>query len=501
MKAFIVTVLLAVCQLVGISQQIEQGKVYSDDRKFNTLNIAGISRGYLTLIKARADADELIKDLRIEWYDTLSMERKNMCVLEGCFANRQEFFPEGVITFNNKVYILGSKFDKSSMENVLLLKELIVENGKDELGPSFELMRVKTAFFSFFEKRFQTFISIRGNRLLLAHAGNSSDSDSLLITTKLFDTALNVLKSGNQTIGKLSAQYKVDQIAVDESDNIFVLMHWARSGKTEQKSYYLYAFPSLGTEVVEFNLDTDEYRNNDLRFAVSSGGFLRLAGLYYPGKQKQAEEPIGILYLEVDLNGSEIKRSGVLPFNELLRAPKIKEQLLKDELQTEHIRLTEIGENPNGRMRIFLEHQTSEEICETDFRSNMMQCSVHYYTGNVLIIEMNDEGKADSVHCVFKNQHMVDESMVYLSYLTLSASNKGQFLCYLRDFKDKDQNMFTNSDRCSIALVEIGKNRTMDFEADLPVNIRSGAIQCGSRFYFSGENRSGTCLYRFSGLN
>ncbi|MFN5319496.1 MAG: hypothetical protein ACK5CY_11715 [Bacteroidia bacterium] len=498
MKALIFSALIMLCQLFSMAQQIEQGKVYTDDRKFNIIKLSGISRGYLTLIKGRTDNDELIKDLRIEWYDTASMERPNMCVLEGCFSNRQEFFPEGVITFNDKVYALGSKFDKSSMENVLLLKELIVENGKDVLGPSVELMRVKTAFFSFFEKRFQTFTSNSGNRLLVAHAGNPGDSDSLLITTKLFDTALNVVKSGNQTVTKLSAQYKIDQIAVDESDNIFVLMHWARSGKAEQKSYYLYAFPSLGTEVVEFNLDTDEYRNNDLRFTVSKGGYLRLAGLYYPGKRKETEEPIGILFLEVDLNGSEINRSGVLTFNELLGSPKIKEQLRNDELQTEHIHLTDIGENENGRMRIYLEHQSSEEICETDFRSNMMQCSMHYYTGNVLIVEMNDQGRTDSVYCVLKNQHMVDEGMVYLSYLTLGTENEGRFLCYLRDFKDKEQNIFTNFDRCSIALSEIGKSRVVDFEADLPVNINAGAIQCGKRFYFSGENRSGTCLYRFS---
>ncbi len=498
MKALIFSALVFFCQLLSVAQQIEQGKVYTDDRKFNIVKLNGMSRGYLTLIKARADTDELIKDLRIEWYDTASMERQNLCVLEGCFANRQEFFPEGVLTFNNKVYALGSKFDKASMENVLLIKELILLNGKEDLGPSVELMRVKTAFFSFFEKRFQTFTSARGNRMLVTHAGNPGDSDSLLITTKLFDTALNVLKSGNQTIAKLSAQFKIDQIAVDESDNIFVLMHWARSVKAEQKSYYLYAFPSLGSEVVEFNLDTDEYRNNDLRFTVSKGGYLRLAGLYYPGKRKEAEEPIGILFLEVDLNGSEIKRSGVLTFNELLAKPKIKEQLLRDELQTEHIHLTDIGENENGRMLIYLEHQSSEEICETDFRSNMMQCSMHYYTGNVLIIEMNDQGKADSVYCVLKNQHMVDESMVYLSYLTLGAANEGRFLCYMRDVKEKDQNMFSNADRCSIALSEIGKSLVVDFEADLPVNINAGATQCGRRIYFSGESRSGTCLYRFS---
>jgi hypothetical protein len=498
MKALIFLALVVFCQLISKAQQIEQGKVYSDDRKFNIVTLNGISSGYLTLIKARSDNDELIKDLRIEWYDTASMEREKFCILEGCFSNRQEFFPEGVITFNNKVYALGSKFDKASMENVLLFKELIIENGKDELGPSKELMRVKTAFFSFFEKRFQTVISTNGNRLLVTHAGNPGDSDSLLITTMLFDTAFNVLKSGNQTIGKLSAQYKVDQIAVDESDNIFLLMHWARPGKIEQKSYFLYAFPSLGSEVVEYNLDTDEYRNNDIRFTVSSGGYLRLAGLYYPGKQKEGEEPLGILFLEVDLNGSEIKRSGVLTFNELLANPKIKAQLLNDELQTEHIHLTEIGENENGRMRIYLEHQSSEEICETDFRSNMMQCSMHYYTGNVLIVELNEHGKSDSVNCIIKNQHMVDENIAYLSYLTLGTEDEGRFLCYMRDFNDKDQHIFTNAERCSIALTEIGKNRVLDFEAELPVNINAGAIQCGKKFYFSGESRSGTCLYRFS---
>lgn len=498
MKALIFSALVLLCQLASMAQQVEQGKVYTDDRKFNALKLDGLSRGHLTLIKARADNDELIKDLRIEWYDTASMERRNLCVLEGCFSNRQEFFPEGVITFNNKVYVLGSKFDKASMENVLLLKELINEKDKDVLGPAHELMRVKTAFFSFFEKRFQTYTGTRGNRLLVTHAGNPGDSDSLLISSTLFDTSLNVLKATHQTIAKLSARYKVDQIAVDESDNIFVLMHWIRSGKTEQKSYYLYAFPSLGTEVVEFNLDTDDYGNNDLRFTVSSGGYLRLAGLYYPGKRKEAEEPIGILFLEVDLNGSEIKRSGVLTFNELLSKPQIKEQLLKDELQTEHIHLTDIGENEHGRMRIYLEHQSNEEICETDFRSNMMQCSMHYYTGNVLIIEMNDQGEADSVYCVLKNQHMVDESMVYLSYLNLGSENKRRFLCYLRDIKERDQNMFSNSDRCSIAITEIGKRSVIDFEADLPVNINAGAIQCGNKFYFSGENRTGTCLYRFS---
>ena len=480
------------------AQEFEQGPVYSADRKFSVLRLNGFYNGDLCLLKVRTGKDEFIKDVRIDLFDSSKLAHKSFTVWNDCFADRNTFFPEGVLNFNDSLMLFGSAYNKTSQEMDLKVKGIspLVESSASDSAVN--IFSVHSAFAGFTNRRFRIVQEAQGRYLLMFYAGNPPDSDSLRLDFKIYDRQFNLVKEQHQILPKLGISFGLDEINIDESANVFALMHWKSGGKKQQKSHYLYAFPSMADEVVEYELALDDFSTEEVRMHLARNGKLWLAGLYFKSRKANVMQPEGIYLLSFDLNGSELKQTSVRPFSKInyLDVDK-KERSLYGDGFLENLHLVELAESGEEMPLVILEQQRREEICQTDFRSNMLVCNQHYFTDAVVMYQPAGLDANDRCFLLPKTQHLVEDEQVYLSGLVLvDADGIPAFWCNA-NASISDSNLPTLDNPESANALKIVPNLVpRSYLSELPLHVLAGATKAGKSTYLLGDGRSGNCIYR-----
>jgi len=497
MKSLLIGVLLIFSAFRLSAQNFEQGPIYSGDRKFTVLRLNGLYKGDVTVLKARSGKDELIKDIRIDLFDTASLKHKAYAQWNDCFANRSEFFPEGVVNFNDSLMLFGSAYNKGEQEMELKVKGAYYVKDDARIDSARKVFGVKAAFGGFTGRRFNIVQEARGKYLLMFFAGNPPDSDSLRLDFKVFDKQLKVVKEQHQILPKLGASFGLDEVCVDESGNVFALLHWNTGGKKQQKLHYLYAFPSLADEVVEYELALEDYRTEEVRMHLAVNGKLWLAGLYFKARKADEFQPEGIYLLSFDLNGSEIKQSTLHPLSKINFNQNGQSKSLYGEGYLENLHLVELLESNAETPLVILEQQRREEICQTDFRSNMLVCNQHYFADAIVVYRPNQNVQNDTCYVLEKKQHLVEDEQVYISSIALTNSEGlPEFWCNANSTTSVGEfPLLENPETGNAIQLRIG-SKAQYFPSDLPLHIKAGLTKSSNALFLLGDGRAGNCIYR-----
>ncbi len=480
------------------AQDLEQGPIYSGDRKFTVLRLNGFYKGDICVLKARTGKDELIKDIRIDLFDTSSLKHKSFAQWNDCFADRTAFFPEGVLNFNDSLMLFGSAYNKAEQEMQLNVKGIFHNKEDARIDSMHEVFSVKAAFGGFSGRRFRIVQEERGKFLLMFYAGNPPDSDSLRLDFKVYDKNFKVVKEQHQILPKMGVSFGLDEICVDESGNVFALLHWKSGGKKQQKSHYLYAFPSLVDEVVEYELALDDYSTEEVRMHLAANGKLWLAGLYFKDPKAVDFQPEGVYLLSFDLNGSELKQSTIRPLAKINFSSKNKRhKSLYGEGYLENLHLVELLESNAEMPLVILEQQRREEICQTDFRSNMLVCNQHYFVDALVVFRPTENAQSDSCYVLEKKQHLVEDEQVYLSSIAIANPNGlPDFLCNANSTTSNGETPLLENPETGNSIKLRMDGSIQYYPSDLPLHITAGITEGRNAVFFLGDGRGGNCIYR-----
>lgn len=480
------------------AQNVEQGPVYSGDRKFTVLRLNGFYKDQVCVLKARTGKDELIKDIRIDLFDTLSLKHKSFAQWNDCFAHRTSFFPEGVLNFNDSLILFGSAYDKGQQEMQLNVKGIFYANEDARIDSMRKVFSVKAAFGGFSGRRFRIVQEVQGKFLLMFYAGNPPDSDSLRLDFKVYDKNFKVVKEQHQILPKMGTSFGLDEVCVDESGNVFALLHWKSGGKKQQKSHYLYAFPSMVDEVVEYELALADCSTEEVRMHLAANGKLWLAGLYFKDRKTDDFQPEGIYLLSFDLNGSELKQSTIRPLTKInFTTKELQQKSLYGEGYLENLHLVELLESRAEMPFVVLEQQRREEICQTDFRSNMLVCNQHYFADALVLYKPNENASNDTCYVLEKKQHLVEDEQVYISSIALTnQSGFPEFWCNANSTSSFGEFPLLENPEAGNAIKLKTDGSVQSYPSDLPIHIKAGFAQCGNTLFFLGDGRAGNCIYR-----
>jgi hypothetical protein len=481
-----------------MAQEFEQGPVYSADRKFTVLRLNGFYKGDLCLLKARTGKDDFIKDIRIDLFDTASLAHKSFAIWNDCFADRNTFFPEGVLNFNDSLMLFGSAYNKGLQEMELKVKGISPLRQNNTPDSAMRIFSARSAFAGFSNRRFRIVQEIQGRYLLMFYAGNPPDSDSLLLDFKVFDRQFKLVKEQHQILPKQGVSFGLDEISVDESANVFALLHWKSGGKNQQKSHFLYAFPSMADEVVEYELALDDFSTEEVRMHLASNGKLWLAGIYFKSRKAKEDQPEGIYLLSFDLNGSELKQTSIRPFSKLnYWSEDRKERSLYGDGYLENLHLVELSESGGLIPLVVLEQQRSEEICQTDFRSNMLVCNQHYFADAVVLYQPTEPETNDRCFVLLKKQHLVEDEQVFLSGLVhIDSSGAPEYWCNANAPLSVNGVPTLENPETAVAMKMSPNHSAQNFLCELPLHVQTGKIKAGKSIYLLGDGRGGNCIYR-----
>lgn len=475
-------------------QEFKRGKTEKDDRKYQPVEMIGYHQGKIALLKGKVNESEFLSDLMVELFDTVSLDRVSQTAFEKCYVDQLDFFPEGVKSFGNKLLIFGSGYDKGQKCNVLKYKFPDFEKAALQPEKGHELMRVPAAFFSNSEARFQIVMNSKQDQLLALSAGYPLKSDSLQIDFTVFDRELRQVKTFHQLIPSSGYRFKVLQTVLDDRGNVELLIDWYSDGKNPRHSYSLFAFPVMSDEIVEYALDIPDKTIQDVKFKAINEDQVAVTGLY--ATKQGGILPDGFFYLLINKEMAQIEAKKFLEFSEIVQVEGLKNAAQTFDELFENIRLSELHVTATGELLVAMEQQSSEEICQTDFRSNMMICNRHYYINNAVFITVSSNGEVVSGFLVEKKQHLIENDRVYLSYV-IQESPSGVSILYNLNMKDKGSPKF-NFPENSRLVVNSSSKPLMSFENSVPAQLECGVVKNARFVYLIGDGRDGTALLRVS---
>ncbi len=475
-------------------QEFKRGKAEKADQKYQPVELVGLYEGRIALLKGKTNDSEFLSDLMVELFDSASLNRVSQTRFEKCYVDQLEFFPEGVKSFGNKLMIFGSGYDKEQKCNVLKYKLPDFESAELKPSQGKELMRVSASFFSNSQARFHLVYNEKCDRLLALSAGYPLKSDSLQIDFTVFNDQLQQIKTIHQLIPSSGYRFKVLQTKLDHRGNVELLIDWFSDGKNPKHSYSLFAFPVLSDEIVEYSLDIPDKSMKDIRFEAINEDLIAVSGIY--GKSADEKLPEGLFYLTINREKTLIEAKVMLGFSELMKLEGLKNSPQSFDELFENIRLVAMQKFGSQEISILLEQQSSEEICQTDFRSNMMVCNQHYYINNVVLLKMSSTGFITKSHLIEKKQHLIENDRVYLS-CQLQESNNEIGVLYNLNIKEKGEAKFNFPENSKLVSNFAGVP-IKSFENDVPVQIECGAMIINQFLYMVGDGREGTALIRLA---
>ena len=127
------------------AQHVKQGEIYTYEKDFFPISIPGFYKNACVLVRANSDKHEsIIQDIRIELFDTSSLNRTHTWPINGLFENRQLFYPEDIRIWNGQLCVFGSSFDKQNKSNTL---HYLTIDSIGRIGKKIQLQTSKTNHF------------------------------------------------------------------------------------------------------------------------------------------------------------------------------------------------------------------------------------------------------------------------------------------------------------------------------------------------------------------
>lgn len=481
--------------LQATGQSFEEGAPYTPDRNFQPIEWLGTYKDSLVLLRGTIEDDGLPRSLQLEFFNSRDLKRGRKLNLQDVFASRRDFFPEAVFLLNGEITIWGSSFNKSDRSNVLKVVRIRPDSMPDQkagkvISDAEEMLSWSAAYFTNNSRRFEWAQSESGQYLCAMSVESISAKNQLRIRFQVWDAWLNVVARYDARIPTELERFSVKKLGLDNSGKPFLLLEWYSNPRAH--SFYAgYSFQRKDVQPLMFDFDLPGKQETDIQWNYGPNNTITFCGLYGKSVSENKIEAEGLFLCRINASEPENRLTEKIAFYGL----KDSLEYLRQGKETydvlfENVRILKFLAGTNG-FYLWLEQQSQEEICQTDFRSNMMVCNTHYFHNAVVFLELNASGELVKSNVLEKRQTLVENDEVFISGLVGGA---GQELLFNRGLGE--QGRLSDALRSKLALWNAFSGKTTEFDNAEPMIRSVGAFQLNGSTYVLSEGRSQARLIR-----
>lgn len=482
--------------LSAAGQRFEEGPPYMPDRNFQSIEWLGTFKDSLVLLRGTIEDDGLPRSLQLEFFNSRDLKRGRKLILQDVFASRRDFFPEAVFLLNGEITIWGSSFNKSDRSNMLKVIRIRPDSMPDQkaervISGAEEMLSWPAAYFTNNSRRFEWAQSESGQYLCAMSVESITAKNQLRIRFQVWDAWLNVVARYDTRIPTELERFTVKKIGLDNAGKPFLLLEWYSNPRAH--SFFAgYSFQRKNVQPLVFDFDLPGKQETDIHWVYGPDNRITFCGLYGKSVNENKMEAEGLFFSQVNHSGPESIHTEKITFYSLSDSI----EYLRQKKETydalfENARIIKFLPINSGYY-LWLEQQSQEEICQTDFRSNMMVCNTHYFNNSVVFLELNALGQVVRSNVLEKRQTLVENDEVFVSAL---VSGSGQELLFNRGLGE--QGRLSDALRSKLALWNAFSGKTTEFENAEPMVRSVGSIQLNGNTYVLSEGRTQARLISF----
>lgn len=168
-------------------------------------------------------------------------------------------------------------------------------------------------------------------------------------------------------------------------------------------------------QVREFEVKLPKRSVSTVHLHASPNGNMLIGGLYsnLASTERQSD---GVFYLDINPKSGTIERTTMLDYTPEVKRPFLTDRELEKNRELEDFVITDIVPLSSGAVLLMTERQYHRQRCASDPRTGTLNCTDHYYFGDIMALMVEADGKSLSAVRVPKSQHSTNDFGPYSSF-------------------------------------------------------------------------------------
>ena len=380
----------------------------------------GFYKNACVLVRANADErEQIIQDIRIELFDTSKLKLTHSWPVNGLFENRQEFYPEDIRIWNGKICVFGSSFDKQNKSNSL---SYLTIDSLGKIGKKIQLQTSETNHFEINKKRFHIVGDSKQDILAVVSLNETSESKNQRLNLNVFDRNFHAIKNLSVQIPFQAENPEMEDVLLDEYGNVHLLLRGNKLNDTLDVVYSVFAFPVMNDEVLEYQLNIPGKIVSSLKMSLGKGEKLLISGLLRDEFQKKSQIS-SVFFLRINREKGTIENKGIHRIDSDFKSYFIGEEKKFGVEEFSGFKIQRIIPNGKDGILLIAEKISTEEVCETDYRTGLEICHTQFKAGKILIVSFNEGAEIDWYQTIDKEQESQDDEGLNLSFIDLEGQS------------------------------------------------------------------------------
>lgn len=241
-------------------------------------------------------------------------------------------------------------------------------------------------------------------------------------TLQLVDADLNVLWKNEVTPPYKDKYFALEDYTVSDSGNVYMLatiskdqsgMSLRERRKTPTYYHSALVFDPVKNELSEYGIKLDPKFISDIIMDVTDSGDIVCSGFY---SNKNSSDIIGTFYMEIDKNTKQVTVQNTMDFpadflEQFMSAGRAAK---KKEMYNYNLRY--LIRRADGGALLIAEQYYEYEVCSTDPKTGATTCTYYYYYNDIIVVNINPQGKIDWARKIPKLQVSHNDGGYYLSF-------------------------------------------------------------------------------------
>lgn len=261
-------------------------------------------------------------------------------------------------------------------------------------------------------------------------------------TLSLLDDNLNTNWKNDISPPYKDKYFSLDNYIITASGDVYMLATiskdetgLSRKERRTKPTYYhsVLVYDWRANELSEYNIKLDPKFISNIIMAVTDSGDILCSGFY---SNVSSNAIIGTFYMKIDKETKKTEREGTMDFSAefLTQFMSAKKAAKNKELYDYNLKY--LVERNDGGAILVAEQFYEYEVCSTDPRTGIQTCTYYYYYNDIIVVNINPEGKIDWARKIPKQQVSHNDGGYFLSFAFAVSGNTLYFM-----FNDHPKNM------------------------------------------------------------
>lgn len=348
----------------------------------------------------------------------------------------QDINPEGFFSFNNRIFVAGSKKERDKKQIEYFFREISKKTGKmtgkvQKIGREKIEKRSAIANLDYRISRDSSKLGLFLNDFSLnLFNSKKANEDYAKVTLKVFNDDLEELWSR-----KIKLPYNKDRVSVvkfdvDNKGDIYLLVRYRDSNWREKRrakkpwfTYRMLAYRQSGEEVDEYNVTLKDQYISDITFEINNKDNLTCAGFFSEGFRGSLA---GTFILTIDAKTKRISRQDTKKFDSAELSLFMKERKAKKGKEiSSNFDLEDFVLRSDGGAILIGESFYISTTTTTSASGGTTTRTLYNY-GPLIVVNVNPDGKIEWVSKIVKKQR--SETRAYSSYAMSIVADKMYFV-------------------------------------------------------------------------